>query len=79
MTDAEYLIESLKTEEENIKKRRLADSFSSLLSAVNYIRKFEGTKSVLIVSDGFQVWFGEDHIVNIFDPFKLFGEKKYYT
>jgi len=76
---AGFLIGSLRKEERYIKRRRLADSFSAFLNAVNYIRRFEGTKSVLIVSDGFNVRFGNDNIVKIFDPFKLFGGKKYFT
>ena len=79
LPDAAFLIGSLRKEEQHIKRRRLADSFSAFLNAVNYIRRFEGTKSVLIVSDGFNVRFGNDNIVRIFDPFKLFGGKKYFT
>lgn len=70
-----YLMKCLREEEKHMRRIRLADSFSAFLAAVNYIRQFEGIKSVLIVSDGFHI---EKDIVRIFDPFKLFGGKKYF-
>jgi len=70
-----FIIESLKKEEGLIRRKRLADSFSAFLSAVNYIRQFDGIKAVLIISDGLHL---EKDIVRIFDPFKLFGGKRYF-
>ncbi|MFQ6052446.1 MAG: VWA domain-containing protein [Candidatus Hydrothermarchaeota archaeon] len=72
----EYIIWALKEEERFKKRERLSDSFSAFLAAVNYIRRFDGIKSVLIVSDGFPI--GGD-LVRIFDPFRLFGGKKYFN
>jgi len=88
ISNPEYIMWCLREEEKHIRKIRLADSFSSFLAAVNYIRQFEGVKSVLIVSDGFHL---EKDIkmsqnpdldvkrdfVRLFDPFKLFGGNKY--
>lgn len=85
----EYVIRCLQEEERYMMRIRLADSLSNFLAAVNYIRKFEGIKSVLIVSDGFHLerkikigsrWETDvkKDIVRIFDPFKLFGGKKYF-
>ena len=70
----EYLMWCFGQEEKYIRRGRLSDSFSAFLTAVNYIRRFEGIKSVLIVSDGFHL---EKDFVKIFDPFRLFGGKKY--
>ena len=79
------LINAFKEEEKYFRRLRLADSFSAFLAAVNYIRRFEGIKSVLLISDGFHLEsemairsrkFSES-FVKIFDPFKLFGEKRY--
>jgi len=80
------LIIAFKEEEKYFRRLRLADSFSAFLAAVNYIRGFEGIKSVLLISDGFHlerkmaVGSGDfsESFVKIFDPFKLFGGKKYF-
>ncbi len=74
-SSALFIIESLKKEDGLIRRTRLADSFSTFMAAVNYIRQFEGIKAVLIISDGFHL---EKDIVRIFDPFKLFGGKQYF-
>lgn len=85
----EYVIRCFREEERFIRRIRLADSLSSFLAAINYIRQFEGIKSVLIISDGFHLerkikigdtWVTDikKDIVKIFDPFKLFGGKKYF-
>jgi len=87
-----YVMDCLREEERIIRRGRLSDSFGAFLAAVNYIRKFEGVKSVLIVSDGFHLekdtkkgrvisggHYGDvkKDFVRLFDPFKLFGGKKY--
>jgi VWFA-related protein len=87
----EYVIDVIREEDRIIRRRRLSDSFSSFIAAVNHIRKFDGTKAVLIVSDGFHIekdikrgysknggTYGEvtTDFVRLFDPFKLFGGKK---
>lgn len=77
------LINAFKEEEKYFRRLRLADSFSAFLAAVNYIRRFEGIKSVLLISDGFHLERklvvgsrdASESFVKIFDPFKLFGEK----
>jgi len=85
----EYIMKCLNEEERHIRRIRLADSFSSFLAAVNYIRQYDGVKSVLIISDGFHLerdikigyTFDTDYkkdFVRIFDPFKLFGGKRYF-
>ena len=74
-SSALFIIESLRKEDRLIKRSRLADSFSAFMTAVNYIRQFDGIKAVLIVSDGLHL---EKDVVRIFDPFKLFGGKKYF-
>ncbi|MDH5744251.1 MAG: VWA domain-containing protein, partial [Candidatus Aminicenantes bacterium] len=55
LLNAEYIIRCLREEERVMRKIRLADSFSSFLATVNYIRQFDGIKSVLIISDGFHL------------------------
>ena len=75
VSNPEYTMWCLRQEDKLIRRGRLGDSFSAFLAAVNYMRKFEGIKSVLIVSDGFHL---EKDIVRIFDPFKIFGGKKYF-
>jgi len=75
MFSAGHIIEAIREEEKVIRRGRLADSFSAFLAAVNYIRRFEGIKSVLVVSDGLHL---KKDIVRIFDPFGLFGGKKYF-
>jgi len=80
-------------EEKLIGNQRLSDSFGAFLAAVNYIRQFEGIKAILIVSDGFRLQrksekgiivdgghyqYVHKGLVKLFDPFKLFGGKKYY-
>ena len=80
------LIIAFKEEEKYFRRLRLADSFSAFLAAVNYIRGFEGIKSVLLISDGFHLESkmavgsrdASESFVKIFDPFKLFGGKKYF-
>ncbi len=80
------LIIAFKEEEKYFRRLRLADSFSAFLAAVNYIRGFEGIKSVLLISDGFHLETkmavgsrdASESFVKIFDPFKLFGGKKYF-
>lgn len=86
-----YIMDCIKQEETFIRKYRLGDSLGTFLAAINYIRKFDGIKAVLIVSDGLYlertsekgIIFRAGHylytypgIVRLFDPFKLFGEKK---
>jgi len=77
----EYIMKCLNEEERHIRRIRLADSFSSFLAAVNYIRQYDGVKSVLIISDGFHLerdikigyTFDTDYkkdFVRIFDPFR---------
>lgn len=89
LLNAEYIIRCLREEERFMRRIRLADSFSSFLAAVNHIRQFDGIKSVLIISDGFHLervikigrnWVSDikKDIVKIFDPFKLFGGKRYF-
>lgn len=73
----EFIMMALNEESKYFSRQRLSDSFSSFLAAVNQIRRFEGIKSVLLVSDGFPVGDRGD-IVKIFDPFRLFGGKKYF-
>ena len=75
ISDPKLFLEALSEEETNRSRGRLEDSFSSFLAAVNHIRKFEGIKAILIVSDGLRL---ENGFVKIFDPFKLFGGKKYF-
>ena len=86
ISNPDDLIKALKDEQKYFRQARLADSFSAFLTAVNYIRKIEGIKSVLLISDGFHLEresvvksrdFSES-FVKIFDPFKLFGGKKYF-
>jgi len=80
------LIIAFKEEEKYFRRLRLADSFSAFLAAVNYIRGFEGIKSVLLISDGFHLERkmavksrdASESFVKIFDPFELFGGKKYF-
>jgi len=80
------LTDALKEEAKYFRRLRLADSFSAFLAAVNYIRIFEGIKSVLLISDGFHLESergvgsrdASESFVKIFDPFKLFGGKKYF-
>ncbi|MFQ6110180.1 MAG: VWA domain-containing protein, partial [Candidatus Aminicenantales bacterium] len=72
----EYLMNTLRQEARYLKRMRLSDSFSAFLAAVNYIRRFEGVKSVLLVSDGFHLQERGTDIVKIFDPFKVFGKKR---
>ena len=73
----EFIMMALREEEKYFTAQRLADSFGAFLAAVNQIRRFEGIRSVLLVSDGFPVGDRGD-IVKIFDPFRLFGGKKYF-
>ncbi len=73
----EFIMRALNEESKYFSRQRLSDSFSSFLAAVNQIRRFEGIKSVLLVSDGFPIGDRGD-IVKIFDPFRLFGGKKYF-
>jgi len=77
IVNPEYIMDALMQEESYIGRRRLEDSFSTFLAAVNYIRRYGGIKSVLIVSDGFRI--NRHQIVRIFDPFKIFGKKKYFN
>jgi len=80
------LIDALKEEENFFRQLRLADSFGAFLAAVNYIKIFEGIKSVLLISDGFHLESelvvgsrdASESFVKIFDPFKLFGGKRYF-
>jgi len=85
ISNPDDLIDALKEEQEFFNKLRLSDSFSALLAAVNYIRGFEGIKSVLLISDGFHLdrklvvgGGASERFVKIFDPFKLFGGKRYF-
>jgi len=86
ISNPDDLINAFKEEEKYFRRLRLADSFSALLAAVNYIRRFEGIKSVLLISDGFHLdremvvgsGGASESFVKIFDPFKLFGGKKYF-
>ncbi|MFB0565550.1 MAG: VWA domain-containing protein [Candidatus Aminicenantaceae bacterium] len=88
-----YVMDCFMMEEKIIGNQRLSDSFGAFLGAVNYIRQFEGIKAVLIVSDGFRLQRTSEKginvegghyqylhrgVVKLFDPFKLFGGKKYY-
>ena len=73
----EFIMMSLRKEEMYFRRQRLGDSLSAFLAAVNQIRRFDGIKSVLLVSDGFPVG-GRGDFVKIFDPFRLFGGKKYF-
>jgi len=73
----EFIMRALREEEKYFRRQRLADSLSAFLAAVNHIRRFDGIKSVLLVSDGFPVG-GRGDFVKIFDPFRLFGGKKYF-
>ena len=85
ISNPEDLINAFKEEEKYFRRLRLADSFSAFLAAVNYIRRFEGIKSVLLISDGFHLeselvigrGVASESFVKIFDPFKLFGGKRY--
>jgi len=77
IVNPEYIMGALMQEESYIRRRRLEDTFSTFLAAVNYIRRYGGIKSVLIVSDGFRI--NRHQIVRIFDPFKIFGKKKYFN
>lgn len=72
--DPELLAEAIRKEGDYFRSVRLGDYYSAFLAAVNYIRRFDGVKSILIISDGFDL----QSIVRIFDPFKVFGEKKLY-
>jgi VWFA-related protein len=72
----EYIMWCLREEQKYFKRKRFGNSLSAFLAAINYIRKFEGVKSVLIVSDGIRI---ERDMVKLFDPFKIFGEKKYLS
>jgi VWFA-related protein len=87
-----YIMDCLKQEESFIREHRLGDSLGAFLAAINYIRNFDGIKAVLIVSDGLYlerisekgIIFRAGHylyifpgLVRLFDPFKLFGEKKF--
>jgi len=86
VSNPEDIIMAIKEEEKHFRRLRLEDSFSAFISAVNYIRKFEGIKSVLLVSDGFHLEIpsvigtreASESYVKIFDPFELFGGKKYF-
>jgi VWFA-related protein len=86
ISNPEDLINAFKEEEKYFRRLRLADSFSAFLAAVNYIRRFEGIKSVLLISDGFHLESelvvgrrdASEDFVKIFDPFKLFGGKRYF-
>jgi VWFA-related protein len=78
-------MEFLEAEEKYPRRLRLAKSLSAYLSSVNYIRKIEGIKSVLLISDGFHLDYElgvrkkeliSSH-VKVFDPFGLFGNKKH--
>ncbi|TET21617.1 MAG: VWA domain-containing protein, partial [Candidatus Aminicenantes bacterium] len=73
----EFIMKALREEEKYFRRQRLADSYSAFLAAVNQIRRFEGIKSVLLVSDGFPLG-DREGFVKIFDPFRLFGGKKYF-
>ncbi len=88
-----YIMDCIMEEEKLIKRQTLSDSFGSFLAAVNHIRKFEGTKSILLVSDGFHLErkskkgivvdgghyrYVYKGVVRLFDPFKLFGGKSYH-
>lgn len=77
IANPEFILRALNEESNYFRSQRLADSFSAFLAAVNLIRRFEGIKSVLLVSDGFPVG-GQGDIVKIFDPFRLFGGKRYF-
>lgn len=72
-----FIMRALRKEEKYFRRQRLADSLSAFLTAVNHIRRFDGIKSVLLVSDGFPVG-GRGGFVKIFDPFRLFGGKRYF-
>jgi len=74
----EYLMYAFGQEARYLRRLRLGDSFSAFLAAVNYIRRFEGVKSVLMVSDGFHLEERGTGVVRIFDPFKVFGGKKIF-
>jgi len=74
----EYIMWALEDEAKYLRRLRLGDSFSGFLAAVNYIRRFEGAKSVLIVSDGFHLEKRGIGSVRIFDPFEVFGGKKIF-
>ncbi len=65
-----------KEEAEYFNRQTLGDFFSSFVAAINYIRRFEGIKSVLLISDGLRLGGG---FVRIFDPFKIFGGKKNFS
>jgi len=65
----EFIMMSLRKEEMYFRRQRLGDSLSAFLAAVNQIRRFDGIKSVLLVSDGFPVG-GRGDFVKIFDPFR---------
>ena len=86
ISNPDDLIMAIKEEEKHFRRLRLEDSFSAFLAAVNYIRKFEGIKSVLLISDGFHLEppsvigtrEASESYVKIFDPFGLFGGKKYF-
>jgi VWFA-related protein len=86
ISNPDDLIIAFKEEEKFFRQLRLADSFSAFLAAVNYIRIFEGIKSILLISDGFHLERelvvggrgASESFVKIFDPFKLFGGRKYF-
>jgi len=78
IADPVALAAAITKESDYLKRERLGDSFSAFLVAVNYIRRFEGVKSILIVSDGFHLKERGQNLVRIFDPFEVFGGKKLY-
>ena len=87
-----YIMDCIMKEDKFIRRQRLSDSFGSFLAAVDHIRKFKGTKAILLVSDGFHLdrkskkgiiaegghyKYVYKGVVRLFDPFKLFGGKRY--
>ncbi|MEW6455084.1 MAG: VWA domain-containing protein [Acidobacteriota bacterium] len=75
MSSHHFFTESVILERSLAIRRRLERSFSAFLTAINYIRGFDGIKIVLLISDGFSV---RSRIVKLFDPFEIFDGKKYF-
>jgi VWFA-related protein len=77
IANPEFVMMALKEEADYFRRQRLADSFGAFLAAVHLIRRHEGIKSVLLVSDGLPIG-GQGEMVRIFDPFELFGGRRLF-
>lgn len=65
---------AVELEKKHTRVRRLEKSLGAFLGSINYLRKFEGMKTILLISDGFPIEKGE-----LFKPpefFSFFGKKR---